>query len=296
MRLEWLEDLLAVVETGSFREAAERRFLTQSAFSRRIQSIEDHIGAELFDRTRKPVQLRPAVAARHDQIQRLALEIGQLVRDLRSDARSLSGRIVLASQHSLTTTLMPSLLARIREGDRAIRVRLRSANLDECFGMLLSRQADIMIAYHASDEGFPAGLGETETIPIGTERLIPVLDAAGAEGLRTQSAPVEIPYVAYPIEVFFGAMMGRAILPAMRDAAVLVPVAETALSLAAVEMATIGMAVAWVPESLAAARLRDGSLSDLSDLLPSCPLDIVATRLPGTPSPLAAAVWSKIAP
>lgn len=40
MRLEWPDDILAVAETGSFSEAAERRHLTQSAFSRRIGSIE----------------------------------------------------------------------------------------------------------------------------------------------------------------------------------------------------------------------------------------------------------------
>ncbi|MGB3147248.1 MAG: LysR family transcriptional regulator, partial [Paracoccaceae bacterium] len=35
MRLEWLEDILAIAETGSFAVAAERRHRTQSAFSRR---------------------------------------------------------------------------------------------------------------------------------------------------------------------------------------------------------------------------------------------------------------------
>jgi DNA-binding transcriptional LysR family regulator len=34
MRLEWLEDILAVMETGSFIRAAEQRLLTQPAFSR----------------------------------------------------------------------------------------------------------------------------------------------------------------------------------------------------------------------------------------------------------------------
>ena len=47
MRLEWLEDLLAVAETGSFQEAADRRRLTQSAFSRRIQHIEELPGASV---------------------------------------------------------------------------------------------------------------------------------------------------------------------------------------------------------------------------------------------------------
>ena len=44
MRIEWLQDILAVARTGSFAQAAQQRNLTPSAFSRRIQGIEDHLG------------------------------------------------------------------------------------------------------------------------------------------------------------------------------------------------------------------------------------------------------------
>ena len=49
MRLEWLEDILAVADAGSLSVAAERRRLTQSAFSRRMQFIEQALGGQLFD-------------------------------------------------------------------------------------------------------------------------------------------------------------------------------------------------------------------------------------------------------
>lgn len=107
MRLEWLEDLLAVAETGSFQEAADRRRLTQSAFSRRIQHIEDQIGVELFDRSRKPVQPLPAMQQQRDQMARLAAELRQLGNDLRRGERMATNRIVIASQHALTTALAP---------------------------------------------------------------------------------------------------------------------------------------------------------------------------------------------
>ena len=37
MRLEWIEDILAVLDTGSLARAAEKRLLTQSAFTRRVR-------------------------------------------------------------------------------------------------------------------------------------------------------------------------------------------------------------------------------------------------------------------
>ena len=63
MRLEWIRDLLAVMEGGSLARAAERRFVTQSAFTRRIRLIEDSLGAELFDRSRKPLEMLASVRA-----------------------------------------------------------------------------------------------------------------------------------------------------------------------------------------------------------------------------------------
>ena len=72
MRLEWLEDIMAIAETGSFSGAAERRRLTQSAFSRRVRQIEEHIGVELFDRNHKPIRLRPTTQAQSEQILLLA--------------------------------------------------------------------------------------------------------------------------------------------------------------------------------------------------------------------------------
>lgn len=294
MRLEWLEDLLAVAETGSFHEAAERRFLTQSAFSRRIQNIEDHVGTELFDRTRKPVQLRPTMADKRDQIQRLAAELRQLVLDLKLDARTASNRVVLASQHSLTTAMTPHILKQLRLHNETIHVRLRSANLDECVGLLLSRQADIAIIYRVPGEDHPISAGYVESATIGFDRLIPVLDARALSELPVGIAQDELPYIAYPSDVFFGSIMGRLILPRLGDETRLIPIAETALTLAALEMATVGIAVAWVPESLAIQRIKDGAVIDLSTKLLSCPLEITAVRLSGTSGPVTSAVWSQI--
>lgn len=126
MRLEWLEDILAVVDTGSFSEAADRRRLTQSAFSRRMAGIEATLGVPLFDRSRKPVQLAPPVLVQRDRIARLAQELRHLTADLRQGDRHAGQRIVLASQHALTTALSPGLLRRIGAARPDIFVNLLS--------------------------------------------------------------------------------------------------------------------------------------------------------------------------
>lgn len=298
MRLEWLEDLLAVAETGSFHEAATRRHLSPSAFSRRIAHIEDHLGVELFDRTRKPVQLHPGVSQQRDQMTKLAQDLRQLGADLRRGDRLAGNRITLASQHALTTALTPGILKAIHARHAGTHVRLRSANLDECFALLLSRQADIVLGYRLPDEPHPIGERFVETAVIGADDLIPLGAAsqtvALTEGLSGGLSGGELPFIAYPAEVFLGRALERRILPDLRRRCHAVPRAETALTLAALELASVGVGVAWVPASLAKSRIMDGSLADLSSLLPSLRLEVTAARLFGEASPMAVAVWQVI--
>lgn len=294
MRLEWLEDILAVAETGSFSEAAERRRLTQSAFSRRIAGIEAFLGVELFDRTRKPVELRPTTRDQRERIGQLVAELRQLADDLRRGDRRRSNRIVIASQHALTTSLTPSILRGIQTRGEGTFVRLRSANLDECFAFLLSRQADIALVYRVPGDDQPVNAAYLETITICADRLIPVFSRAALQGPAARIAGGELPYIAYPREVFLGRTMERLILPGFRSATRPVVAAETALTLAALEMAAVAVAVAWVPASLARTRIRSGELADLSGTLPSCELEVTAARLSGKTGAAEGRVWEQL--
>ncbi len=60
MEFAWLEDFLALVDSGNFSRAAELRHVTQPAFSRRIRALEDWVGADLFERDSHPVTLTEA--------------------------------------------------------------------------------------------------------------------------------------------------------------------------------------------------------------------------------------------
>ena len=74
MEIRWLQDFLAVAETGNFTRAAEQRNASQAAFSRRIQQLEAWVGAALIDRSIIPTRLTPAgvlpAADENDLLQR----------------------------------------------------------------------------------------------------------------------------------------------------------------------------------------------------------------------------------
>ena len=60
MDTRWLQDFVTLSEVRNFTRAAELRNLSQAAFSRRIQSLEQWLGARLIDRNAYPTQLTDA--------------------------------------------------------------------------------------------------------------------------------------------------------------------------------------------------------------------------------------------
>jgi len=294
MRLEWLDDIMAVAETGSLSEAAARRNLTQSAFSRRIQNIEDFVGVELFDRSRKPVQLHPGTANQLAEVERLSGELRRLAGDLRRGDPSAGNRIVLASQHALTTAMTPELVQKMRDRLPEVYIRLRSANLDECYGMLLSRRAEIALVYGIQGRERPVEADYIETRILGGDQLIPVFASAMIDRLNSAFQGGTLPIIAYPSEVFLGQIMEQDILPRVHRMARVEPKVETALTLAASELALGGIGVAWVPRSLVQTSLEDGRLTDLSKTLGARSVEVTALRLTGGAGKACEGVWDHL--
>lgn len=291
MRLEWLEDILAVAQTGSFSEAAEQRHLTQSAFSRRVQMIENQIGVELFDRSHKPVQLRPTTEAQRERMHQLAHQLRTLVEELRRGERLAQNRIVIASQHALTAAFAPKLVRRMHDHRAEVYTKLRSANLDECIRLLLSRQADIALLFRLPDEVGELAADFIETQVVDQDRLIPCASPDVAKSAHGTGL-VSLPLIAYPADVQFGRIFVGQIAPQIEPRFLFAPTVETALSLAVVELAAAGAGVAWLPRTLAERCIGDGRLVDLGDILPGADVAIVAARLTGRSSPAEHLVWS----
>jgi len=294
MRLEWLEDILAVLETGSFIRAAEQRFLTQPAFSRRIRLIEDYVGVELFDRSKKPVQLKQSVIDQQQNIQELAAGLRELRNELKRQALETQNRIVIASQHAITASVAPSLVRRLSSRGE-FNTRLRTANRDECYTLLMTKQVDFILIHHSDSEQMPSHDGFFEQFDLDQERFVPVYATRELSRFREEYSKGDVSVVAYPADSFLGQVVNREIFSHIWRATTIHKKAETALTLAALPLTLAGVGVAWLPYSIAASDLDNGKLTDLSDILPSCELTIMAIRLNDPASLSNDAAWNIIA-
>jgi len=60
MDIELARTFLAVVETGSFLDAADKVHVTQSTVSTRIRTLEQQLGRPVFERSKTGATLTPA--------------------------------------------------------------------------------------------------------------------------------------------------------------------------------------------------------------------------------------------
>lgn len=273
MHHDWLEDILAVLDAGSFARAAEQRNITQSAFTRRIRAIEDGLGTPLFDRRRKPVVLLPALRSQEAALRRLAQDMRGLRGALRAAARG-EGRIVtLACQHAITATISPGLVQRL-SGMGWSSVRVRSGNRDECLLQLISGVADLVVTYDHPDPAETLDRPGLIARRIGRETLIPVClpSVAGALG-------DDLPVIGYPSDVFLGELVERHLWAELPPGRSINRRAETALTLAAYHYALNGIGIAWLPLSLVADDLAAGRLVRPDDAGPDYALDVRLIRL-----------------
>ncbi len=293
LRLEWLEDLLAVLETESLNAAAERRFVTQPAFSRRLQAAEEHLGVMLVDRSRKPARPLPSLVEQHDRIRSLTTEVRSLLYELKRHDGAASGKIVIASQHAITTTLGAQLVKRVLTQAPG-GIVLRSANYDECRAMMLAGEAHLILTYRSRSERERNQLDYPQELAIAIDRLVPVIGHGAVSMLEAAVRAGELPMVAYPPDVFLGRVFARELQPRLPGNPFIRRQAETALTLAALQMAATGIGVAWLPRALVRGDVKAGRLVDLSEMLPQCELDIVAGRLTPMTTPAEAQIWDAL--
>ena len=142
MNIKQLEHLLALSDSGSFSRAAEALFITQSALSRSIKSLEDEIGALLIDRIGKRNELTPLgldVAARArrivsemSELQRSALLLGQGGRgSISVGLGSGPGALLMTPLMCAVAALHPEVRLSVTRGPTELQIlQLRSRELD----------------------------------------------------------------------------------------------------------------------------------------------------------------------
>ena len=129
MELRHLRCFIAVAEELHFgRAAAAHRSVP---LSRTIKEIEEELGAQLFTRTTRSTRLTFAGMAFLERVPRIFEALKQACDGVKSAASGFQGQLRIALSDGITPSRMPTLLARCREEDPEIDIRLFEMPLDQ---------------------------------------------------------------------------------------------------------------------------------------------------------------------
>ena len=119
-----LQYFLAVVELRHFGQAAERCFVTQSTLSAGIQELENMLGVQLFERSKRKVMTTPFGLELADKARQIVDLATAMVEQAKGEQGALVGTLRLGVIPTVGPFLLPRVLPAIRERYPELKLQL----------------------------------------------------------------------------------------------------------------------------------------------------------------------------
>lgn len=124
LKLDQLQQLVAIVEHGSLRAAARRLGLPQPALTRSVRSLERELGCELFTRAAQGMTLTPQGRQFHDRASAIVHELRRARDELAQGRGDERGEVVLALSIMPHVGMLPRALPAFRRRYPQVRLQL----------------------------------------------------------------------------------------------------------------------------------------------------------------------------
>src|SRR5450432_266347 len=152
MELRHLRYFVTVAEELHFGRAAARLHMAQPPLSRQIQLLEAELGFQLFERSRRRVELTPAGGALLGGARQVFDTLDVAIHDARSASQGESGRLVVGYPSSLAYSGLTELLRAFRSRVPGVEVTLRELSPGEQLSALKAGNLDVGFVRSSLDD------------------------------------------------------------------------------------------------------------------------------------------------
>ncbi|QXQ15085.1 LysR family transcriptional regulator [Skermania piniformis] len=177
-----LRAFVVLAEELNFGRAAARLFLAQQALSRLIREVEDEVGAALFTRTTRKVELTSAGRAFRDGAVAALAALDHAEAEALRRARAVSGTLHLGYTVGAALELTEPILSEFRSRYPDVELASREYSLADPDAGLISGSADVSIIR------LPVSTPGLRTVSLFTEPLVALVSKghrlAGRESVR----------------------------------------------------------------------------------------------------------------
>lgn len=150
-----LNDLLAfraVAELRSFRKAAESVNISQPAFSRRIEKLEEALGARLLERTTRRVNLTTVGRDFERQLRPILDALDASLLGIRGIAATRMGQVTVACVPSAVNYFLSSVIALYHQRYPKIRVKIIDDSANDVLMAVARGEADFGLNFIGAQE------------------------------------------------------------------------------------------------------------------------------------------------
>jgi DNA-binding transcriptional LysR family regulator len=294
MDVRWLEDFLALVELRNFTRAAEFRNVSQAAFSRRIQSLEQWLGTPLVVKGASPVRLTEAGEQFRDSARIAVDRLFEARASIRTSQFEVMSQVRIAMPNVLARSEFKRLLDILeRKHNSSFSVIVGTTN--DVVGRYLAGDADILFAHDCKAIPTHDSLGQHERIVIRRDRFQPYAtrNAAKRETFGFPgTARQPFPMVAYSQKAYFARLFEHVLERARAPLPHKITV-QCDMSDVLKEVIAAGYGIGWLPQSA----VEDGNppqITPIGGVEWGLDVDICAFRPKSPLGPSIEAIWSAL--
>ncbi len=166
MHLETIKVFCDVVETRSFSTAASQNFVTQSAVSQQIRTLEERYGRRLLERTRGNVQLTPAGEILYQVSKDIVQRYQDMEARLQALAQVIAGTVRVATVHSIGLYELSAPIKRYLKAHPQVHLHLEYSRASKIYEDALKGNVDLGVV------AYPTKRPQITVIPFRQDRLV----------------------------------------------------------------------------------------------------------------------------
>jgi DNA-binding transcriptional LysR family regulator len=169
MEINYINEFITLVETGNYLEAADELYLSQSTLSRHIQSIENDLGVQLFNRTTRKVELNEfgkTFLPYARQIQQLKNDYTEI---LANQLKNVSTTISIGAIPTMVQYHITDILARFQKENSDFSIHITEADSSELEKMLQDGRCEFAFIRTGNNEK-----SDFEMLPYFTDHMVAV--------------------------------------------------------------------------------------------------------------------------
>src|SRR6266446_4705810 len=186
MDFDQLQTFLEVARHASFSRAAEKRFRTQHAISSQIRSVEDEVGAKLFDRSGGKVSLTAAGKAFQKYAQETLDARKAMLTSLAEMEHVPRGAITVGANEGTCLHILPEVFADFKKQYPDVSVNIKSSDYAKILESVTDNSVDFGVV------SLPVADNRLTVVLIHRNELVIIAPPAHPLGKKTSATMAEV--------------------------------------------------------------------------------------------------------